>query len=57
MLTNCIVYYNSSYTIGDNYFGDTFNYFCATPDSGSGAGNITNEPVSSPRFYQLRVSP
>ena len=43
-LNNCIVHYNSAPT-GSNYFSATLNYCCTTPAPGSGAGNLTNEPL------------
>jgi parallel beta-helix repeat protein len=43
-LNNCILYYNTANS-GPNYFGSTLNYCCTTPDPGSGAGNITAEPL------------
>jgi hypothetical protein len=43
-LRNCIVYNNGSPS-SPNSLASTLNYCCTTPDSGSGAGNITNAPL------------
>ena len=43
---NCIVYFNSAGTDGDNWYSGVppvFVYGCTTPDPG-GTGNTTNEP-------------
>jgi len=55
-LTNCIVYYNvndASSGSDSNYSGGTFAYSCTAPLPGSGAGNISNEPVFIVNSYLL----
>jgi parallel beta-helix repeat protein len=43
-LKNCIIYYNTA-SSNPNLYGGVFNYSCTTPSPGTGARNITNEPV------------
>jgi PKD repeat protein len=49
MLYNCILYYNTA-NLGFNYFSNTLNYCCTTPDPGGGAGNLTAEPLFADRL-------
>jgi Lamin Tail Domain/FG-GAP-like repeat/Bacterial Ig-like domain len=43
-LTNCIVYYNTTASLGPNHYQCTIEFSCTTPDPG-GTGNITNDPL------------
>jgi len=46
VLNNCIVYYNSASSSGDNCDpNSTLNYCCTTPLPNQGVGSITNEPA------------
>ena len=56
-LNNCILYYNTTANICPNYSNCTFNYCCTTPDPGSGAGNITAEPLLASTSHLSATSP